>query len=151
MSTASTLQADGERDDALADIRDLLVEAEEMPVYMEEAVALRCTLSALEWVSKARPLIQSCEAEKKEKELLQERIKREKVVATTVTEPVSEAGATATTSDTTTASTDASTTAMDVAEVASTTSSSTAVVPVTTRRPRPRLVEAQKLVKDISK
>jgi hypothetical protein len=39
--------------DALSELRDLLKESDEMPVYMEEAVLLRCQLQALEWANKA--------------------------------------------------------------------------------------------------
>ena len=39
--------------DALSELRDLLKESDEMPVYMEEAVLLKCQLQALEWANKA--------------------------------------------------------------------------------------------------
>jgi hypothetical protein len=49
--------ADAEDDDASADalneLRELLKESDEMPVYMEEAVLLKCQLQALEWANKA--------------------------------------------------------------------------------------------------
>lgn len=39
--------------DALTELRDLLRESDDMPVYMEEAVLLKCQLQALEWANKA--------------------------------------------------------------------------------------------------
>lgn len=39
--------------DALSELRDLLKESDDMPVYMEEAVLLKCQLQALEWANKA--------------------------------------------------------------------------------------------------
>lgn len=49
--------ADADDDDASADalneLRELLKESDEMPVYMEEAVLLKCQLQALEWANKA--------------------------------------------------------------------------------------------------
>jgi hypothetical protein len=39
--------------DALNELRELLKESDEMPVYMEEAVLLKCQLQALEWANKA--------------------------------------------------------------------------------------------------
>lgn len=46
-------EEDDSTSDALSELRDLLKESEEMPVYMEEAVLLRCQLQALEWANKA--------------------------------------------------------------------------------------------------
>ena len=39
--------------DTLTELRDLLRESNDMPVYMEEAVHLKCQLQALEWANKA--------------------------------------------------------------------------------------------------
>jgi hypothetical protein len=36
-----------------SELRDLLKQSDEMPVFMEEAVMLRCQLQALEWANKA--------------------------------------------------------------------------------------------------
>lgn len=51
------VDADADDDDASADalneLRELLKESDEMPVYMEEAVLLKCQLQALEWANKA--------------------------------------------------------------------------------------------------
>lgn len=46
-------EEDDTTSDALSELRDLLKESDEMPVYMEEAVLLRCQLQALEWANKA--------------------------------------------------------------------------------------------------
>ena len=45
--------------DALSELRDLLKESDEMPVYMEEAVLLKCQLQALEWANKAALVLPS--------------------------------------------------------------------------------------------
>ena len=44
---------DDEDADPLEDLRELLKESDEMPVFMEEAGMLRCQLQALEWANKA--------------------------------------------------------------------------------------------------
>ena len=43
--------------DTLTELRDLLRESNDMPVYMEEAVFLRCQLQALEWANKAASIL----------------------------------------------------------------------------------------------
>lgn len=45
--------------DALNELRELLKESDEMPVYMEEAVLLKCQLQALEWANKAALVLPS--------------------------------------------------------------------------------------------
>jgi hypothetical protein len=52
---AMDVAADDDDDDAdpLEDLRELLKESDEMPVFMEEAGMLRCQLQALEWANKA--------------------------------------------------------------------------------------------------
>eukprot|EP01038_Epipyxis_sp_PR26KG_P010367 gene10367-13929_t len=49
----------GSINDTIIFLRNLLAEADTMPVCMEEAQVLRCHLNALEWAKKVRPLIPS--------------------------------------------------------------------------------------------
>lgn len=44
--------------EAIDTLNELLSEADDMPVFMEEAQVLRCHLQALEWAEKAKPILQ---------------------------------------------------------------------------------------------
>ena len=50
--------AEEEPVDAISMLKELIAEADEMPISMEEAQVLRCHLSAIEWARKARPVLQ---------------------------------------------------------------------------------------------